>query len=490
MTAGSHRLLRRLPKVDDVLRSAPGADLLARYPRWAVLEATRGAIAERRSAIVAGAAGGHGNEVDRAADAAAEADGGGRAAALPTREALAARAEALLRPSLRRVLNATGVVLHTNLGRAPLAPRALARIAEVARGYSNLEYDPERRDRGLRHEHVAELAARLTGAEAAAIVNNNAGAVLVSLAALAAGRDVIVSRGELVEIGGGFRVPDVMRQSGARLREVGTTNKTRVADYAAALGADTALLLKVHRSNFAVVGFTEEASVADLAALGAAAPPPAPRPAVPVMVDLGSGALLDLARLGLPREPTVGEVVAQGAGLVTFSGDKLLGGPQAGIVVGRRDLVAQVLAHPLMRALRPDKLTLAAMEATLEIYRDGEAAREIPTLRMLAETPASLEARKERLIAALRDALPDLAAIARRTQSAIGGGALPLAEPETWAVALRHPRLDAERLSDRLAAGNPPLIARIAAGEVILDVRTLENDDLASTVAAVREACS
>jgi L-seryl-tRNA(Ser) seleniumtransferase len=458
--------LRELPSVDDVLRSPAGEALLARHPRWAVTAAARALIADRRALIRAP---------------------GGRAAAsgtAPITEAeLGVRVGALRRPSLRPVINATGVVLHTNLGRAPLADRALGRVAEVGRGYSTLEYDPERRGRGSRHDHLGGLLAALTGAEAAAVVNNNAGAVLVSLAALAAGREVVVSRGELVEIGGGFRVPDVMRASGATLVEVGTTNKTRLADYLAATGERTALYLKVHRSNFALVGFTEEAPVGSLHQAGA------PR-GIPVMVDLGSGALVDTAALGLPAEPTVGAAVAAGADLCTFSGDKLLGGPQAGIIVGRRELVARVLAHPLMRALRPDKLTLAALEATLEIYRDGAAADEIPTLQMLAASADALATRKDRLVAALAGAAPGVGATPCRVRSAVGGGALPLAEPETWAVALGPGAAGADDLAAALAAGEPAVVARIADGRVLLDVRTVADDEVEALAGAVARAAA
>jgi L-seryl-tRNA(Ser) seleniumtransferase len=408
---------------------------------------------------------------------------GASSAALP-QEAVPAHAFAeavrqLAAPSLRRVLNATGVVLHTNLGRAPLSERAIARVAEIARGYSTLEYDAENRRRGARHDHAREHLRVLTGAEAALVVNNNAGAVLLALAALAAGREVVVSRGELVEIGGGFRIPDVMRASGAQLVEVGTTNRTRLDDYVAALRAETALLLKVHRSNFAVVGFTEETSVE---ALGNAAR----ARGLPLMVDLGSGALTDLAAFGLPGEPTIAAVLSSGADVVTFSGDKLLGGPQAGIILGREEAIGRIARHPLARALRPDKLTLAALEATLESYREETAVAALPTLAMLAAPFPTLEARAARLAAALRAAVPGLAITTRRLRSAVGGGALPLAEPETCAVCLR-PR-DAEDLAQRLAEGSPPLIARIADDEVVLDVRTLADGELAEAATLVSEA--
>jgi L-seryl-tRNA(Ser) seleniumtransferase len=448
----------RLPSVDELLRSEAARALLARHPRWLVVAAARAEIAGERA---------HPPDGDRA-------DLLGRLSGR-----LEARVQALAQPSLRRCLNATGVVLHTNLGRAPLAARALARMQQVAAGYSTLEYDPAARGRGSRQDHLAASLTALTGAEAAAVVNNNAGAVLLALAAVAAGREVMVSRGELVEIGGGFRIPDVMRASGARLVEVGTTNRTRLLDYQQPLGPDTAAWLKVHRSNFALVGFTAEVGTAELAA--------ARPPGLALLVDLGSGALLDLAPHGLPGEPPVSRVLKEGADLVMFSGDKLLGGPQAGILVGRRDLIERARKHPLARALRPDKLSLAALEATLEIYREGEAAAraEIPTLRLLTAGLPELERRKDRLLAALARAALPLVVGARRARSAVGGGALPLAEPETWAVTVRHPSLGAEALAARLSAAPVPLVVRIAEDQVVLDLRTLEDGDLPEVVAAL-----
>jgi L-seryl-tRNA(Ser) seleniumtransferase len=461
------RPLSGLPGVDELLRSEAARQLLERHPRWVVVEAARAEIARKRAEL---------------------REQGSPGAAVPRAEvigqlsgALAARVDALLLPRLRRTLNATGVVLHTNLGRAPLARRALERMAEVAAGYSTLEYDPDARGRGSRQDHLQALLTALTGAEAAAVVNNNAGAVLVALAALAAGREVIVSRGELIEIGGGFRIPDVMRASGARLVEVGTTNKTRLADYLERVGPDTAALLKVHRSNFALVGFTEETPVGALAEA---------RPAqIPVLVDLGSGALVDLAPFGLAGEPPVPAVLQQGADLVAFSGDKLLGGPQAGILVGRRDLIERIRKHPLSRALRPDKLSLAALEATLELYREGAALAEIPTLRMLTTPLSRLQERKDHLLAALEAVDLPLAIGARRICSAVGGGALPLAEPETWAVSLRHASISADRFAARLSSGRLPLVVRISDDEILLDVRTLEQEELADAAARIAEAC-
>ena len=438
--------LRDLPKVDELLRRADIAALAV--PRWAVLEALRAEIERRRAAILAGT----GDDVEVRV------------------EEVAAGARALIRSSLVAVVNATGVVLHTNLGRAPLCTAALARVTEVCRGYSNLEYEVGRRGRGSRHDHLRQLLADLTGAESAVVVNNNAAAVLLTLAALAAGREVVVSRGELVEIGGSFRVPDVMRLSGARLVEVGTTNKTRLRDYEEAIGPDTGLLMKVHRSNFALVGFTEEVEAPALSALGR-------QRGVGVVIDLGSGTLLDPAGFpgaGLPSEPTVRSAVAAGASLVTFSGDKLLGGAQAGVIVGAASSVERVRRHPLMRALRPGKLVLAALEATLEQYRDERALAEIPVLRMLAATPADLRARARALHAALGDALGALHAEVIEVASAVGGGALPLASPPSFAVALRAgDGRSADDLEAALRAGEPAVIGRIADGRLLLDVRTL-----------------
>jgi L-seryl-tRNA(Ser) seleniumtransferase len=459
--------LQRLPSVDELLRSDAGQVLLQLFPRWAVVEAARSEIARQRADLRQGT----GDSTAGRPQLLAELGAG-----------LRARVEALVLPALRPTLNATGVVLHTNLGRAPLARRALERLQQVAAGYSTVEYDPEGRGRGSRQDHLQSLLTSLTGAQAAAVVNNNAGAVLVALAAVAAGRQVVVSRGELVEIGGGFRIPDVMRASGAQLVEVGTTNKTRLPDYVERITPETAALLKVHRSNFALVGFTAEVAVAELAA---------ERPAgLPLLVDLGSGALVDLAPFGLAGEPTVERVLQQGADLVTFSGDKLLGGPQAGILVGRRDLIERVWKHPLSRALRPDKLSLAALEATLELYREGSALEQIPTLRMLTTPLPQLAVRKDHLLAALRAADLPLQLQARQLRSAVGGGALPLAEPETWTVTVRLPGRSADELAAELSAGALPLVVRIFEDDVVLDVRTLEDDDLTGVVAQLARACA
>jgi L-seryl-tRNA(Ser) seleniumtransferase len=375
---------------------------------------------------------------------------------------LAARLHGELRtlraPSLRRVLNATGVLVHTNLGRAPLAAEALAQVVETARGYSNLELDLSSGSRGSRQDHVASLLRRLTGAEAALVVNNNAAAMLLALAALAEGREVIVSRGELIEIGDGFRIPDVLARSGARLVEVGTTNRTRARDYERAIGADTAVLLRVHQSNFRVVGFAEQPRVEELAAI-------ASRHGLPLVDDLGSGVLDPI-----PGEPTVRDSPAD---LVCFSGDKLLGGPQAGIVVGRAELVERLRRHPLQRALRADKLSLAALEGTLRLYLD--APERIPVLRMLRQDATTVRARAERLASLTGGSVEE-------TVGRVGGGALPLAELPSFACALD------ESLAAPLRRGEPPVLGIVRDGKLLLDCLALADDEVDSVAQAVRQA--
>jgi L-seryl-tRNA(Ser) seleniumtransferase len=373
--------------------------------------------------------------------------------------------ETTRRPVLRRVLNATGIIVHTNLGRAPLAAAALDRVIEVARGYSNLEYDGADGRRGSRQDHVSSILRRLTGAEAALVVNNNAGAVLLALAALAEGRDVIVSRGELIEIGDGFRIPDVLARSGARLVEVGTTNRTRAGDYERAIGEQTALLLRVHQSNFRVVGFAGRPSLEELATVARSS-------SLPLLDDLGSGALLELS-----DEPTARASLAAGADLVCFSGDKLLGGPQVGIVAGRADLVEQLRRHPLHRALRIDKLSLAALEGTLLLYLEPQRAlAEVPVLRMLREPPDAVRARAEQLAAVVGGEVEE-------TVARVGGGALPLHELPSFACAVE------ESLAAPLRSREPAVIGIVRDGRLLLDCRTLadaELDEVAAAIAACR----
>ncbi|HZR99911.1 MAG TPA: L-seryl-tRNA(Sec) selenium transferase [Chloroflexota bacterium] len=448
--------LRQLPSVDRLLQEAAVQALVTRYARPQVLAAIRATLDAERAAVRAGAAP---RELG------------------PLVAAVAAQAAALAGPRLRRVLNATGVVLHTNLGRAPLSPSALAAAASVGGGYSNLEYELGPGERGSRHEHIGDRLRRLTGAPAALAVNNNASAVLLALAALAAGREVIVSRGQLVEIGGGFRIPDVLRQSGARLVEVGTTNRTYIEDYARAITPDTALLLRVHPSNFQVRGFVHSASPEELVALGRAR-------GLPVVDDLGSGSLLDTAAYGLAHEPMVQESVAAGMSLVCFSGDKLLGGPQAGIIVGESELIGRLRRHPLTRAVRPDKLTIAALAATLDHYLRDEAPRAVPVWRMIAAPLEALQARAEHLAAALT--AHGVVAEVVEGESTVGGGSLP---DETLPSRLVAVGVESEAaLAARLRAGDPPVVARLERDRLLLDLRTILPEDDGALLDALRAA--
>jgi L-seryl-tRNA(Ser) seleniumtransferase len=373
-------------------------------------------------------------------------------------------------PAIKSVVNATGVVLHTNLGRALLAQAAIDAVTRAASSAVNLEFDLASGGRGDRDALVEEELCALTGAEAATVVNNNAAAVLLALNTLADGREVIVSRGELVEIGGSFRIPDVMARAGARLREVGTTNRTHRRDYAGAIGAETALLLKVHPSNYRISGFTAEVSIAELAELGRAHN-------VDVMEDLGAGALVDLSLYGVAREPIVRERIAAGAALVMFSGDKLLGGPQAGIIVGRRALIEKLKANPLKRALRCDKLTLAALEATLRLYlRSADLGGELPTLRLLRRTPAEIGIVADRARALLAERLgPRFQLEVVDAVSEIGSGALPAAELKTRALRITHERMSADAIAAMFRRARPPVIGRIHDGAFMLDMRTVED---------------
>ena len=462
MSADRTALLRRLPSVDQVVRAVAEDPAAAGVPRPRLTALVRRAVeAERRRVL-----GGEG-------EPAAAAD-----LAVRVREELARAG----RFSLRPVINATGVVLHTNLGRAPLSAPALERLARVAEGYANLELDLTTKERGSRYAHVEERLRRLTGAEDALVVNNNAAAVLLALETLAHGREVIVSRGELIEIGGEFRIPDIMRRSGAVLREVGTTNRTHLRDYAEAIGPQTALLLKVHTSNYRVVGFTAEVSSRELVTLGR-------ERGLPVMEDLGSGSLVDLRAFGFPYEPTVQDVVGAGVDLVTFSGDKLLGGPQAGLVVGRRDLVGRLKKNPLNRALRIDKLTVAALEATLDAYEAGRARTDIPTLRLLTEPLASVRRRARGVLARLDPAVRSrLRAQVVEARAQVGGGALPTVEVPTAAVSLGSTGQEARDLDAALRRGRPPVVGRIADDRLLLDCRTVLPSQVAALAAAVNAA--
>jgi L-seryl-tRNA(Ser) seleniumtransferase len=446
---------RTLPSVDRLLREPRVAALLEHAPRNVVVAAAREAVerARRRRA---------GPPDDWA-------------------EEIAELVRRRIRPSLRPVLNATGVVLHTNLGRAPLADAAVRAVATIAAGYGTLEYDLSTGARGSRADHCRALLASLAGTADALVVNNAAGALVLGLAALARGREVLISRGELIEIGGAFRIPDILERSGALLREVGTTNRTHLDDYRRALGPDTGAVLTVHRSNFEQRGFVATPGPAELAALAHDA-------GVPYLFDVGSGLLADLSPWGLAGEPRVADAVAAGSDLVLFSGDKLLGGPQAGCLVGSREAVGRAARDPLARALRADKLTLAALEATLALYLDPDRARaEIPTLRMLTLEPASLAARAEAL---RRRAPPALAASLEPGSSAVGGGAFPEAPLPTTLVALTPPPIGADGFALRLRLGEPPLVTRVAEGRVLLDPRTIlpgQEDEVIRALAAALE---
>jgi len=444
----TNSLLRALPKTDEVLGRPELSATLADVPRALVLDAVRGAVEDARARILAGE-----ELAYTAEDAARDAS---------------ARALLAMRSNLRSVINASGIIVHTNLGRSVLSEAAVRAVEDVSRHYSTLEYDVESGERGSRHSHCEELLCRLTGAEAAMAVNNNAAAVMLGLAGLSRGKEAIVSRGQLVEIGGSFRIPDIMRESGAQMVEVGTTNKTHLADYEAALTGNTGLILKVHSSNYRVVGFTAEVEVRDLVELGA-------RHGVPVMEDQGSGVLVDLRRWGLPYEPTVRESIEQGAAVVTCSGDKLLGGPQAGILVGRYDVIAKLKKHPMARALRLDKMTLAALEATLRLYLDEErAVTEIPTLRMLTTSADAIRDRAEALGDRVREAVGAGADVEVFGDIArAGGGALPLAEIPTVVVAVSPRTASVVELEERMRLGEPCIVARVKEDRLLIDPRTL-----------------
>ena len=447
-------LLKNIPAIDKLLNSPILQPLTATCPHVLLVEASQLAVEELRHQIL--------NESAPEPDC--------------TIESIATRAsehvQQLLAPSLKKVINVTGTLLHTNLGRAPLCQSALAAIDTVSRGYSNLEFDLEKGERGKRFRHVEDLICRLTGAEAATVVNNNAGAVLLALTALAKGQEALVSRGELIEIGGSFRIPDIMEAGNVKLVEVGTTNKTHLEDYRKAITAETALILKVHTSNYRIVGFTEAVPGGKLAALGK-------EQKVIVLEDLGSGLLIDLTAYGLPPEPTVREALKTGIDILTFSGDKLLGGPQAGLIVGKKELVDRLRKHPTARALRIDKMTLAALEATLRLYLDPEQAlKEIPTLKMLSQSQDAIKSRCQSLLQKLKESIADLAQLEMiPTHTTVGGGALPLAELPGFAIALKPTSLSLNQLSEKLRQCAPPILGRIQDEAFIIDPRTLSGDD-------------
>jgi L-seryl-tRNA(Ser) seleniumtransferase len=452
--------LRLLPSVDELLHSSSGQQIVQRYSRAMALRAVRASIAQAREQIRGGAL-------------------------CPSSDELLSAAEHLLdediRPKLRPVINATGVIINTNLGRSPLSQEALHAVELVVAGYSNLEYELEAGERGSRHTHVTGLLCELTGAEAALVTNNNAAAVLLALTALAAGREVVISRGQLVEIGGGFRVPDVMRQSGCQLVEVGTTNRTRLSDYAAAITERTALLLTVHPSNFLITGFTESTPVEALTEL-------AHQHGLLLMNDLGSGCLLASERFGLGHEPMPQESIAAGADLVCFSGDKLLGGPQAGILVGKVAVLERIGRHPLMRAVRIDKMTLAALEATLRHYQREEAETHIPIWRMISAPPGRIAGRAASWVSQLQKY--GILARTQRGESTIGGGSLPGETLPTTLLALDASQVSIplDELAKRLRLRSSPIIVRILRDTLLLDPRTvLEKQDKEIVQALVEE---
>ena len=449
-------LLRKIPKVDDLLRLPALAEAIAQYGERAVTEAIRKELDTLRQGILRQ-----------------------QIAALPETEALCqqirAQAQRACLPSFRRVINGTGILLHTNLGRACLSEAAAKAVYEAARSYSNLEYDLEQGKRGSRYSHVEAILCRLTGAESALVVNNNAAAVLLILSALTQGGQVPVSRGELVEIGGSFRIPEIMESCGAQLKEVGATNKTHLRDYERAINEHTKALMKVHTSNYRIVGFSETPALADLVELGH-------RYHLPVIEDLGSGCLLNLSQFGIHDEPSVQDSLKAGVDVVSFSGDKLLGGPQAGIILGKKEYLDVLKKHPLNRALRVDKMTLAALEATLQSYEKG-MAEEIPVVGMLAAAPEALQQKAKRLAALLAEA--GIEGEILSTAGRVGGGSLPNHTLPSFAVAFSG---DVNALEAQLRGGIVPIIGRIHEGKFLLDVRTLFEEDFPTIVQALREA--
>ncbi len=459
--SGNNNQLQLLPSIDELLQTIAGQRLITLFSRPLTLRALRESLAQARVDIRAGAS-------------------------CPLPDALLASAEQILlieqRPHLLPIINATGVIINTNLGRAPLSQSALEAVQRVAGGYSNLEYELEAGERGSRHAHVVELLRELTGAEAAIVTNNNAAAVLLALSTLAMGREVVISRGQLVEIGGGFRVPDVMRQSGCSLVEVGTTNRTRIGDYEAALNEHTALLLTVHPSNFLIHGFTETTPLDALVKL-------AHKHSLLVMDDLGSGCLLASEQYGLRHEPRPQDSIAAGADVVCFSGDKLLGGPQAGILVGKAEVIARIAKHPLMRAVRIDKMTLAALEATLRHYQRDEAESTIPIWRMIAQGPEKLASRAQCWAEKLQTR--GIAARVQRGESTVGGGSLPGETLPTSLLALdaAHTPVPLSELARRLRLRSTPIIARIQHDTLLLDPRTVLEEQDEEVGEGVASAC-
>lgn len=456
--------LRNLPAVDHVLELSKSDPFFEEVPRSVLIRSIRSVLDNRRRQII---------EQDPAQIDELLAD----AAVVTGVKDLARQAQSL---NLRATVNATGIVIHTNLGRSLLAETAIEHLCAVGRRYSNLEFDLDKGRRGSRYANVEDLICEISGAESAMAVNNNAGAVLLALETMAAGKKVIVSRGELVEIGGSFRIPDVMAKSGGILCEVGTTNRTHLRDYENAVDAQTALLLKVHKSNYSVVGFSAEVSLKDLVALGQ-------RHQVPVMEDLGSGTFIDFSRYGLLKEPTVQESVSAGVDVITFSGDKLLGGPQAGLVIGKRACIDRIKKNPITRALRIDKLTLAALESTLRLYRDEEkAVQAIPTLRMMLQPIATLEEKAGRLKKMLESSGRSRLTVASLDLvSRPGGGSLPLLELPSKGLGVKIDGLSANAIEKSLRLNSPPIIGRIEDDLYTMDMRTLQDGELETIRSAI-----
>ena len=455
----NQKLLRQIPKVDELMKQPMLQELCAAVPPQTVTQAVRQVLENLRKDILSG-------DIEE----------------LPAVEALCAGivsdANRQAEPSLKKVINATGIILHTNLGRACISDRAAAAACEVAKSYSTLEYNLQAGRRGTRYSHVEELLCKLTGAESALVVNNNAAAVLLILSDMAQGGQVITSRGELVEIGGSFRVPDIMEACGAELKEVGTTNKTHLWDYDRAITEKTRALMKVHTSNYRIVGFSETPTLPELAEL-------AHSRGLPVIEDLGSGCLVDLQQFGIYGEPTVQDSVRAGVDVVSFSGDKLLGGPQAGIIVGKKAIVDKLKKHPLTRAMRVDKMTLAALEATLRSY-DAGLASEIPTIAMLSATPAQLRSKADALCALMTKA--GIAAEVVPTEGQVGGGSVPTQMLASFAVAVQPAGVNLDQLEANLRLGSPAIVGRINHDRFLLDVRTLRESDYDAIVKAVAEA--
>ena len=458
------RLYQKIPKVDRLLETPAISSALQSYPRTLVMRAINDVLNRLRADIKQGSIEEKRLSLDSVSAQVLE------------------KIEKLDQPSLQRVINATGVIVHTNLGRSLLAEKVLEMFTPLSGHYTNLEYDLGKGRRGSRYVHVQNILRELTGAEDAVVVNNNAAAVLICLDTLAKGKEVVVSRGELVEIGGSFRIPEVMRKSGAKMVEVGTTNKTHLEDYEEVIGPQTALLMKIHRSNFQIVGFTQEVSTKELVNLGR-------RYGIPVMEDLGSGCFVDLSKYGLTKEPTVQEILSAGVDIVSFSGDKLLGGPQAGIILGKKALVDAVRRNQLNRALRIDKLTLLALEHTLRLYRDEQiAVKEIPTLRMICQPYDELRRKARRLVRNIGKIKTDnFELYTSRGNSKVGGGALPLLELPSTVVRLCPKKMSAHEMEEWFRAYCPPIICRVEKEELILDVRTILDDELTIVARAIKE---